>query len=79
MQGALLRPKVLAEKLKTVGGVYMNVVVGDRVVLLEGRDKGKIGKVRSTDKMRAECTVEGMNVVCSNPLPSRAQLGDPDI
>lgn len=31
---------------------------------MEGRDKGKIGTVRSTDKVRSELTVEGLNKVC---------------
>jgi len=39
------------------------IAVGDRVVLMEGRDKGKIGTVRSTDKARNELTVEGLNKV----------------
>jgi len=41
----------------------VNIVADDRVVLLEGRDKGKIGKVVSTDPKRNECTVEGCNMV----------------
>lgn len=31
---------------------------------MEGRDKGKIGTVMSTDKVRNELTVEGLNKVC---------------
>jgi large subunit ribosomal protein L24 len=63
MRGPLLREKELEERLKPVGGRYLNLVAGDRVVLLEGRDKGKIGKIASTDRKRAECTVEGLNMV----------------
>jgi len=33
------------------------------VVLLEGRDKGKIGKIASTDLKTGECTVTGLNMV----------------
>jgi large subunit ribosomal protein L24 len=53
------------EVLKDVGGRYLNIVAGDRVVLLEGRDKGKIGKITSTDARRGTCTVEGLNMVSS--------------
>ncbi len=49
--------------LESVGGRYLNLVKGDRVVLLEGRDKGKIGTISSTDAKRAELTVEGLNMV----------------
>ena len=45
------------------GGRYANIVVGDRVVLLEGRDKGKIGKISARDPGRQEVTVEGLNLV----------------
>ncbi|KAL3427674.1 KOW domain-containing protein domain-containing protein [Phlyctema vagabunda] len=49
--------------LKTVGGRYLNIVTGDRVVLLEGRDKGKIGEITATDAKRNQCTVKGLNVI----------------
>ena len=51
------------ERKNAVGGRYMNIVTGDRVVLLEGRDKGKIGKISNIDVPRGECTVEGLNMV----------------
>jgi large subunit ribosomal protein L24 len=51
------------EILEHVGGRYLNIVTGDRVVLLEGRDKGKIGKISSTDAKTGKCTVEGLNMV----------------
>ena len=58
------------EVLKNVGGRYLNIVKGDRVVLLEGRDKGKIGKIVDVDASRGMCKVEGLNMVChsSNSL-----------
>lgn len=56
----------IEEALKNVGGKYLNIVVGDRVVLLEGRDKGKIGKITATNLSAAECTVEGLNMVCAD-------------
>jgi large subunit ribosomal protein L24 len=33
------------------------------VVLLEGRDKIKIGKITETNASTGECTVEGLNMV----------------
>ncbi|KAI9882070.1 MAG: hypothetical protein M1823_006191 [Watsoniomyces obsoletus] len=39
------------------------IVAGDRVVLVEGRDQGRIGRVISVDKKRHECTVQGLNLV----------------
>jgi large subunit ribosomal protein L24 len=46
-------------------GRYANIVPEDRVVLLEGRDKGKIGKVRSVSSVTQEIIVEGLNLVCT--------------
>ena len=68
MRGPVLKEE-RREILKQVGGRYLNLVKGDRVVLLDGRDKGKIGKILSTDKLRAECVVEGLNMVCPHSLP----------
>jgi large subunit ribosomal protein L24 len=45
------------------GGRYANIVMDDRVVLLEGRDKGKIGKVIEVDSQRQEITVERLNLI----------------
>ncbi|KAF4625827.1 hypothetical protein G7Y89_g12337 [Cudoniella acicularis] len=62
-RGNLIHTRNLDEELKSVGGKFLNIVKGDRVVLLEGRDKGKIGIIRNIDRQRAECTVEGLNRV----------------
>ncbi|KAI0601879.1 hypothetical protein F4775DRAFT_358173 [Biscogniauxia sp. FL1348] len=44
------------------GGAYnLNLVVGDRVVLIDGPDKGRIGHVHEIDHDRAELTVKGLN------------------
>ena len=64
MQGKELSKEELEKRLKNVGGMHLNIVEGDRVVLLEGRDRGKIGVIKAVDKKRGECTVEGMNMVC---------------
>ncbi|KFY14579.1 hypothetical protein V492_02546 [Pseudogymnoascus sp. VKM F-4246] len=45
------------------GGRFANIVAGDRVVVLEGVDKGRIGKVESFDKEKQQLTVEGLNMV----------------
>ena len=66
MRGPTLTTPERRDALKDVGGRYLTLVKGDRVVLLEGRDKGKIGKITSTDRIRAECTVEGLNMVCNS-------------
>ncbi|MCJ1368133.1 hypothetical protein MMC16_007274 [Acarospora aff. strigata] len=42
---------------------FWPIMVGDRVVVMEGREKGKIGMVKGTDKEREELTVEGLNKV----------------
>ena len=52
------------------GGRYANIVAGDRVVVLEGVDKGRIGKVQSFDAEKQQITVEGMNMVCRSDLSS---------
>ncbi|CZR59704.1 related to ribosomal protein YmL40, mitochondrial [Phialocephala subalpina] len=63
MRGTVIHYKDRAEALKKVGGRFLNIVKSDRVVLLEGKDKGKIGKVTAVDPSRAECTVEGLNLI----------------
>jgi large subunit ribosomal protein L24 len=73
--GVILRREQLEARCKWLGGSkFMNLAVGDRVVVLEGPDKGKIGKVNALDKEAAVCVVEGLNKVCSatvQALPSR--------
>ncbi|RAL64467.1 hypothetical protein DID88_001943 [Monilinia fructigena] len=44
-------------------GKHLNIREGDRVVVVEGRDKGKIGQVQKIDKQRAEVTCEGLNLI----------------
>lgn len=45
------------------GEKYCNISKGDRVVLLAGWDKGKIGKVKDVNEDKAEVIVEGLNRV----------------
>ena len=42
---------------------YWNLAKGDRVVLLTGPDKGKIGIIQSTDKTKESVIVKGKNAV----------------
>lgn len=62
-RGVELAGQERSQRRNAVGGRYINIVKGDRVVLLEGRDKGKIGKISQMDVPRGECTVEGLNMV----------------
>lgn len=39
------------------------ILRGDRVVIVRGRERGKIGKVKGTDYERAAVQVEGLNIV----------------
>jgi hypothetical protein len=70
LRGPILEYKDLDEALAPFGGRYLNIVKGDRVVLLEGRDKGRIGKITNVNMKRVECTVEGLNMVCTPDFPS---------
>lgn len=45
------------------GKKHLNITAGDRVVVISGRDKGKIGKVEKVDKTRAEVTCDGLNMI----------------
>jgi large subunit ribosomal protein L24 len=39
------------------------IVPRDRVVITEGRDRGRIGTVLNVDRKKQECTVQGLNQV----------------
>jgi large subunit ribosomal protein L24 len=58
----IYRPDLL-KKLEPFGGKYLNIRKGDRVVILEGHDKGKIGIISVIDLKKAKVTVEGLNKV----------------
>lgn len=64
MKRPVLPMKERLEQLKFVGGRgYSLIGKGDRVAILHGREKGKIGKIMEMDKERGECKIEGMNMV----------------
>jgi len=45
-----------------------NIVSGDRVVVIRGRDEGQIGLVKEVDLPRHEITVEGLNMVSDGDI-----------
>lgn len=69
--GALNAQRIRGQEMSEAELIKRNIpkrwaiTAGDRVVLLDGRDKGKIGKVLACDRGRGELTVEGLNLVCS--------------
>ncbi|CAL3971290.1 unnamed protein product [Diplocarpon coronariae] len=63
-QGRTLHGKEKSDILDFWGGAKnINIVKGDRVVILHGRDKGKIGLVINVDVNRAEASVKGLNMM----------------
>ena len=54
-------PKVSKSKKEK----FVNFAVGDRVVVVEGRDQGKIGPVTEVDGNSQCVKLEGLNLVCS--------------
>ncbi|CAD6505213.1 BgTH12-07979 [Blumeria graminis f. sp. triticale] len=77
IQGPKLTKEQSEERMKDFGGRFLSLFIGDRVVLLEGRDKGRIGKVIKIDRDRAECTVEGLNLI-DVKLPQYMRAADPN-
>ncbi|MGI6029967.1 MAG: 50S ribosomal protein L24 [Eubacteriales bacterium] len=49
----------------------LHVKTGDTVVILSGKDKGKQGKVVSTNPKAQKVVVEGINVVKKHQKPRR--------
>jgi len=41
----------------------LHVKNGDRVVVIAGKDKGKIGNIKKVDRAEGRVTVEGLNMV----------------
>ena len=48
----------------------MNFKVGDKVVVIAGKDKGKEGKIISTLKKDNKVVVEGINIVTKHVKPN---------
>jgi large subunit ribosomal protein L24 len=55
-------PKVFEEEKRK----FINIIPEDRVCLMKGKDKGKIGKVTAVDEESLSVTVEGLNTVSSS-------------
>jgi len=69
-EGVEINREEKARRLIAWGGSKANVRIGDRVVALAGRDKGKIGKIVSIDSKKLEAKVEDLNkVYMFLPLP----------
>lgn len=49
----------------------LNVKTGDRVMIIAGKDKGKIGNVKKTNPSESKIVVEGANMVtkAQKPMP----------
>ena len=50
----------------------MKIKVGDSVLVLAGKDKGKTGKVVKTMAKKDKVVVEGINIVKKHVKPNRA-------
>lgn len=48
----------------------LNVKTGDRVMVIAGKDKGKIGNVRKTNPSESKVIVEGANMVTKAQKPN---------
>ncbi|KAL7269593.1 hypothetical protein RUND412_007731 [Rhizina undulata] len=71
--GFVMPPPVLKEeKIR-----FWNVVVGDRVVVLKGPDRHRIGRVKSCDRESNTVVVEGVNMVPVR-LPNAYKALDPN-
>ncbi|WEW55429.1 hypothetical protein PRK78_000860 [Emydomyces testavorans] len=69
----LRMPKVLEERRTR----YITIAPGDRVCLVRGRDRGRIGKVINVDSESETVTIEGVNIY-DVEFPSFALAGDTD-
>ena len=54
----------------------LKIKTDDRVVVIAGKDKGKVGRVLRVDPKRERVYVEGMNIVKRHqrPLPGRPNM-----
>lgn len=68
LDGYEIMTKAEREKRLAPWGWRVALREGDRVVVINGRDKGSIGKVKEVDEKKLEAQVEGLNMVCSYGL-----------
>lgn len=50
----------------------LHVKNGDRVIIIAGKDKGKIGNIKKVDRKTGRVTVEGANMVTKAQKPQPA-------
>ncbi|MBP3820795.1 50S ribosomal protein L24 [bacterium] len=50
----------------------LHVKNGDRVIVIAGKDKGKIGNIRKVDRSEGKVIVEGLNMVTKAQKPQPA-------
>lgn len=48
----------------------LQVKTGDRVVILSGKDKGKMGNIKNANPSKSKVTVEGANMVTKAQKPN---------
>lgn len=51
---------------------YLNFAVGDRVVVVRGRSKGRISEIKSIDEEALTVDLEGVNTVSAIAKPNKA-------
>lgn len=62
----LMHPKMLEQRCAWAGGSkQLNLAPQDRVVILEGPDKGKVDRIRAIDMGTGSVTLEKYNQVCA--------------
>ena len=53
----------------------MNLKTGDKVVVIAGKDKGKVGKIVKTLRAENKVVVEGLNMIKKHVKPNGQQAG----
>ena len=53
----------------------MNLKTGDKVVVIAGKDKGKVGKIVKTLRAENKVVVEGINMIKKHVKPNGQQAG----
>jgi large subunit ribosomal protein L24 len=55
--------------------IKMKIKRGDEIVVIAGKDKGKIGKVREVFPKESRVKVEGINIVKKHKKPTQLDAG----
>ncbi|KAI1766572.1 hypothetical protein GGR53DRAFT_485828 [Hypoxylon sp. FL1150] len=76
--GARVSLAMRNRRCQWAGGAYnLNLAVGDRVVLVDGPEKGQIGKISRINHEKAEVTIDGLNKSNIRLQPQIRLPGDP--